>query len=57
MTSEATKRKAAQDLARFMAMTFRMLAARSRREAQIAERMALLWGKRTRDDPPDDDLT
>lgn len=50
MTPEATKRKAAQDLARFLAMIFRMQAARSRREAQIAERFALIWGKRTRDE-------
>lgn len=57
MTPEATKRKAAQDLARFLAMIFRMQAARSRREAQIAERFALIWGKRTRDPRADDDLT
>lgn len=46
MTSEATKRKAREDMRRFLEELFRKMAAKHSRDAQIYERTARKWLKK-----------
>ncbi len=46
MASEATKRKAKEDMRRFLEELFRKMAAQHSREAQIYERTARKWLKK-----------
>lgn len=46
MATEATKRKAQEDMRRFLEELFRKMAAQHSREAQIYERTARKWLKK-----------